>query len=123
MGKNLQTRHLTRYHRASQGLAGCSSEKQVSSEAHFPLKGKRHTTPTERLDGEAQLDDDTRQELRRKKLCFRCQEPWVPGHRCSGKGKAHYIEVYSDSGDDGDETDQEQEGLQVAEEEQKQAET
>ena len=42
----------------------------------------------------------------------------MPGHRCSRKGKAHYIEVYSDSGDEGDETDQEQEGLQVAEEEQ-----
>ena len=39
------------------------------------------------------------------------------------KGKAHYIEVYSDSGDEGDETDQEQEGLQVAEEEQQQVET
>ena len=67
--------------------------------------------------GKPKLDDDTRWELRGKKLCFSCQEPWVPGHRCSGKGKAHYIEVYSDSGDEGDETDQEQEGPQVAEEE------
>ena len=45
------------------------------------------------------------------------------GHRCSGKGKAHYIEVYSDSGDEEDEQDQEQEGLHTAEEEQQQAET
>lgn len=36
----------------------------------------------------------------------------MPGHKCSGKGKSHYIEVYSDSGDEGDETNQEQEGLQ-----------
>ena len=43
------------------------------------------------------LDEDTKKDLRRKKLCFTCQEPWVPGHRCAGKVKAHYIEVYSDS--------------------------
>ena len=49
------------------------------------------------------LDEDTRKDLRRKKLCFTCQEPWVPGHRCSGKVKAHYIEVYFDSDEDDDE--------------------
>ena len=43
------------------------------------------------------LDEDTIKSLRRNKLCFTCQEPWVPGHRCVGKAKAHYIEVYSDS--------------------------
>ena len=68
--------------------------------------------------GNPKLDDDTQWELRRKKLCFSYQEPWVLGHRFSSKGKAHYIEVYSNSGDDGDETNQEQEGLQVVEEEQ-----
>ena len=46
------------------------------------------------------LDEDTRKYLRRKKLCFTCKEPWVPGHRCAGKAKAHYIEVYSDSDED-----------------------
>jgi hypothetical protein len=46
------------------------------------------------------MDDATRQDLRRRKLCFSCQEPWVPGHRCAGKAKAHYIEVFSDSGED-----------------------
>ena len=54
------------------------------------------------------LDKDTRKNLRRKKLCFTCQEPWVPGHRCAGKAKAHYIEVYSDS----DEEDYEQEAIE-----------
>lgn len=39
---------------------------------------------------------ETKRDLRRRKLCFMCQEPWVPGHKCS-KGKAHYIEVYSNS--------------------------
>jgi hypothetical protein len=49
------------------------------------------------------MDDATRQELRRKKLCFSCQEPWVSGHRCASKAKAHYIEVFYDSGDDEEE--------------------
>ena len=34
-------------------------------------------------------------ELRKKRLCFTCQEPWVPGHICAA-GRAHYIEVFSD---------------------------
>jgi hypothetical protein len=39
------------------------------------------------------LDDDTIRELMRKKLCFSCRDPWVPSHRCMGKGEIHYIEV------------------------------
>jgi hypothetical protein len=39
------------------------------------------------------MDDETRRELMRKKLCFNCRDPWVPGHRCMGKGEIHYIEV------------------------------
>jgi hypothetical protein len=46
------------------------------------------------------LVDEARKQLRRKKLCFSCKEPWEPSHRCMGKGKAHYIKVLSDS--DGD---------------------
>ena len=38
-------------------------------------------------------------------MCFTCQEPWVPGHRCSGKANAHYTKVYSDS--EGEESEQE----------------
>jgi hypothetical protein len=41
------------------------------------------------------LDEATRNELRRKNLCFHCKDPWVPRHRCQGKGQAHYIEVHS----------------------------
>jgi hypothetical protein len=33
----------------------------------------------------------------RKKLCFSCRDPWVPEHRCMGKGQIHYIEVESGS--------------------------
>ena len=54
------------------------------------------------------MDNDTRQDLRRKNLCFTCQKPWVPSHRCLGKGKAYYIEAYLDSGKDEYYQDQEQ---------------
>ena len=60
--------------------------------------------------------------MRRKKLCFTCQEPWVPGHRCAVKSKAHYIKVYLDS--DGEEYEQEAtEELWAAEEESLQGDT
>jgi hypothetical protein len=45
------------------------------------------------------LDDETRRDLMRKKLCFIYRDPWVPGHRCMGKGEIHYIEVAIDSVD------------------------
>jgi hypothetical protein len=46
------------------------------------------------------MDQESRNELRRKKLCFSCKEPWEPGHRCLGKGKVHLIEVTSEMGDE-----------------------
>jgi hypothetical protein len=42
----------------------------------------------------------------RKKLCFNCREPWVPDHRCMGKGQIHYIEVATDN-------DEEEQGSQA----------
>jgi hypothetical protein len=42
------------------------------------------------------MDETTRRELRRKKLCYTCKEPWDPTHKCMGKCKAHYIDVISD---------------------------
>jgi hypothetical protein len=43
----------------------------------------------------------------RKKLCFTCKDPWVPDHRCMGKGEIHYIEVAADSveSDEGEQDD------------------
>jgi hypothetical protein len=49
--------------------------------------------------GKEKLDDDTRQELMRKNICFSYRDPWVPGHRCMGKGEIHYIEVAVDNVD------------------------
>ncbi len=43
------------------------------------------------------VDLDSRNELRMRKLCFSCKEPWVPRHRCLGQEKAHLIEVISDA--------------------------
>ena len=31
-----------------------------------------------------------------KKLCFTCFQPWTSKHKCN-KGKAQYIEVFSDN--------------------------
>jgi hypothetical protein len=73
----------------------------------FPQKNKEAKPFQKDWVEKPRLDEETRRELRKKKLCFSCQEPWVLGHRCSGKdkvGKAHYIEVYSDS--DNDEEDE-----------------
>ena len=39
-----------------------------------------------------------------KRLCFTCQEPWALGHRCVA-GKAHFIEVFSESSGEEDEED------------------
>jgi hypothetical protein len=55
--------------------------------------------------GKEKLDEETRQELMRKKLCFSCRDPWVLGHRCMGKGEIHYIEVATDSVDSEEEQD------------------
>jgi hypothetical protein len=35
----------------------------------------------------------------RKKISFSCRYPWVPGHKCMGKGEIHYIEVATDNVD------------------------
>jgi hypothetical protein len=42
------------------------------------------------------LDDETRREIMRKKLCFNYKDPWVLGHKCIGKGEIYYIEVVAD---------------------------
>jgi hypothetical protein len=62
-----------------------------------PQKDKERRKPPREWKGKSKLDDETRWELMRKKLCFNYRDPWVPGHRCLGKGQIHYIEVASDS--------------------------
>ena len=63
----------------------------------FPSKGKEEkAAPSKESSYKKPLDDEVRRDLRRRKLCFTCQESWAPGHRCA-TGKAHYIEVFSDN--------------------------
>jgi hypothetical protein len=50
--------------------------------------------------GKPKLEDDTKRELMREKLCFSCRDPWVPGHRCMGKGEIHYIKVVIEGDDE-----------------------
>ena len=40
------------------------------------------------------LDNDTLNELRKKKLCFHCKEPWDLSHECPVKAKANQIEYF-----------------------------
>jgi hypothetical protein len=46
------------------------------------------------------MDEPTRRELRRNKLCFTRKEPWDPTHKCMGKGKVHHLELISDDEED-----------------------
>jgi hypothetical protein len=69
----------------------------------FTPKTKEIRPPQRDWVGKPKLDEETKRELRKNKLCFSYQEPWEPGHRCVRKdimGKAHYIEVYSGSDSD-----------------------
>eukprot|EP00253_Pinus_taeda_P009694 PITA_09694 len=71
----------------------------------FRPKGKDvRIPPPKGSPGRAQIDDDARRELKKKRLCFTCQEPWAPGHRCAA-GKAHFIEVFPESSEEEDEED------------------
>jgi hypothetical protein len=49
--------------------------------------------------GKEKLYDETKREIMRKKIFFSYRDPWVPGHRCMGKGEIHYIEVATDNVD------------------------
>ena len=68
---------------------------------HFSKGKEGKFSPPKERSLKKPLDIDLRRELRKKKLCFTCQESWVPGHRCAA-GRAHYIEVFYDSEDEYD---------------------
>eukprot|EP00253_Pinus_taeda_P003165 PITA_03165 len=76
----------------------------------FQSKGKDVRIPPPRGNpGRVQINDDVRRALKKKRLCFTCQESWAPGHKCATR-KAHFIEVFSESsGEEEDEDDVEAE--------------
>ena len=84
-----------------------SSTSSSSSQSHSHLKLSMFLRDKP-LPKKPSLDEASRQELRRKKLCFNCKGPWELGHQCLGKGKIHCIEVMSD-----EEDEQEQEEMPV----------
>ena len=65
---------------------------------HSPDQFKNQRPPMKIPTGKFKRDNFSRDQdkIRRRKLCFTCQEPWVLGHKCA-KGKEHYIEVFSES--------------------------
>ena len=80
---------------------------------NFPSKFKKSKKPWQKDSSTKEnKGGPSKEELRRKKLCFICQQPWVLGHRCV-KGKVHYIEVFSEY----DEEEEEEEAQLAAQEE------
>jgi hypothetical protein len=83
--------------RRTRDLADSVPKTKPFTKPFVPQRDKDQKNPQREWKGKPKLDDDTRRELMRKKLCFSCRDPWVPGHRCMGKGQIHYIEVESGS--------------------------
>jgi hypothetical protein len=83
--------------RRTRDLADSVPKTKPFTKPFVPQRDKDHKNPPREWKGKPKLYDDTRWELMRKKLCFSCRDPWVPGHRCMGKGQIHYIEVESGS--------------------------
>jgi hypothetical protein len=83
--------------RRTRDLADSVPRTKPFTKPFVPQRDKDQKNPPREWKGKPKLDDDTRRELMRKKLCFSCRDPWVPGHRCMGKGQIHYIEVESGS--------------------------
>jgi hypothetical protein len=84
-------------------LADSVPKTKTFSKPFVPQKDRDRKPFQREWKGKEKLDDETRRELMRKKLCFTCKDPWVPGHRCMGKGEIHYIEVATDSVDSDEE--------------------
>ena len=78
----------------TQDLQDSVPKNRFQVKTNFPMKDKDKKPFLQECPKKNWVDDDTRKQLRRKKVCFICQEPWIPGHRCAGKAKTHYIEVY-----------------------------
>jgi hypothetical protein len=78
-------------------MGNSTMKPKTFTKPFVPLRDKEQKNPQREWKGKPKLDDDTRRELMRKKLCFSYRNLWVLGHRCMGKGQIHYIEVKSGS--------------------------
>ena len=78
------------------------AKENFQNKSSFSFKGKEEkVAPFKESSFKKPLDIEVQRDLRRNKICFTFQEPWVPGHICAA-GKAHYIEVFSDFEEDED---------------------
>jgi hypothetical protein len=64
---------------------------KIFTNPFVPKRDKDQRNPQREWKGKPKLDDDMRRELMRNNLCFSRRDPWVPKHRCMGKGEIHYI--------------------------------
>jgi hypothetical protein len=79
---------------------GDSAQKPKTVTKPFvPQRDRDHRNSQREWKGKPKLNDDTRQELSRKKICFSCRDPWVLRHRCMGKGEIHYIDMAANNVD------------------------
>jgi hypothetical protein len=86
-------------------LADSVAKTKPFSKPFVPQRDRNRKPFQREWKGKEKLNDETRRELMRKKLCFTCKDPWVPCHKCMGKGEIHYIEVVEDSVDSEEEKD------------------
>jgi len=78
-------------------MGGAAPKVKTPPMPQVPPKAKGKSISLDSEAKKSRLDEETLNEHRRKKLCFTCKEPWEPSHRCSRKGKIHYIEVKSNT--------------------------
>ena len=89
--------NLTRY------LQNALSKTKYPHKPTFPSKFKDDKKPWQKDSiGKDKKDGPSKEELKRKKLCFTFHQPWVPGHKCA-KGKAHYFEFFFENDEEGEE--------------------
>jgi hypothetical protein len=70
-------------------LADSVPKTRKNSKPFVPQKDRDRKSSQREWKGKEKLDDETRRELMRKNLWFTCKDPWVPGHKCMGKGEIH----------------------------------
>jgi hypothetical protein len=77
-------------------LADSVPKTKTFSKPFVPWRDRDRKPFQREWKGKEKLDDETRRELMRKKLCFSCRDPSVLDHKCMGKGEIHYIKVPTD---------------------------
>jgi hypothetical protein len=87
----------------TQDLADSVPKTKNFSKPFVPQRDRDRKPFQREWKGKEKLDDETRREIMRKKLCFRCRDSWVPGHRFMGKGEIYYIEVETNNVDNEEE--------------------